>query len=126
LGDPKIVGYLKILSVLDSEIHEASETIKGIAKDDNKDAQLLMSIPGISFYSALLIASEIGDINRFPDAGHLVSYAGLAPSTYSSGNTVYHGSITKQGSPYLRWILTHAGNLGKRKEGPVRKDSSVL
>ena len=31
-----------------------------------------MSIPGISFYSALFIISEIGDINRFPDSGHLV------------------------------------------------------
>ena len=55
-----------------------------------------MSIPGISFYSALFIISEIGDINRFPDSGHLVSYAGLAPSTRSSGNKVYHGPITKQ------------------------------
>jgi len=115
LGDPKIIGYLKILGVLDNEIHEASETIKGIA-NDNKDAQLLMSIPGISFYSALLISSEIGDINRFPDAAHLVSYAGLAPSTYSSGNAVYHGSITKQGSPYLRWILTQVTWANIRKD----------
>jgi len=42
-----------------------------------------MSIPGISFYSALFIISEIGDINRFPDSGHLVSYA-VASSTRSS------------------------------------------
>ena len=33
----------------------------------NEDAKLLMSIPGISFYSALFIINEIGDINRFPD-----------------------------------------------------------
>jgi hypothetical protein len=67
LGDTvKIIGYLKILSVLDNEIHEASGMIKGIA-NDTKDAQLLISIPGISFYSALLISSEIGDINRFPE-----------------------------------------------------------
>jgi transposase len=28
LGDPKIIGYMKILSVFDNRIHEASETIK--------------------------------------------------------------------------------------------------
>jgi hypothetical protein len=29
----------------------------------------------------------------------------LAPSLHQSGSTEYHGAITKQGSPYLRWIL---------------------
>src|SRR5208282_6158466 len=63
-------------------------------------------IPGVGYYSALLIASEIGDVNRFPDSAHLCSYAGLTPSTHSSGGITYHGRITKTGSGYLRWILT--------------------
>jgi transposase len=45
------------------------------------------------------------DINRFPDSLHLCSYAGLIPSTHSSGGITYHGSITKRGSKYLRWIM---------------------
>jgi transposase len=44
-----------------------------------------MGIPGISYYSALLILSKIGEIRRFPDAKRLCSYAGLVPSIYSSG-----------------------------------------
>ena len=68
-------------------------------------ARLLMTILGIGYYSALLIVSEIGDINRFPDSYHLCSYAGLVPSTHSSGGITYHGSITKRGSKYLRWIM---------------------
>ena len=48
-----------------------SNRIKEIA-NDNEDTKLLMSVPGISFYSALLVLSEIWDINRFPDSGHLV------------------------------------------------------
>jgi transposase len=44
---------------------------------------------------------------RFPDSHHLCSYAGLIPSTHSSGGITYHGSITKIGSKYSRsWILT--------------------
>lgn len=64
-----------------------------------------MTIPGIGYYSALLIVSEIGDINRFPDSYHLCSYAGLVPSTHSSSGITYHGSITKTGSKYLRWVM---------------------
>ena len=71
LNDYKINGYLNIMESFDKEIDEISNKIKEIA-EDNEDAKLLMSIPGISFYSALFIISEIGDINRFPDSGHLV------------------------------------------------------
>jgi transposase len=73
-----------------------------------------MGIPGISYYSALLILSEIGAVERFPDAKRLCSYAELVPSIYSSGSKTYYGRITKQGSRWLRWILveisTHAAN----------------
>jgi len=119
LNDYKINGYLNVLKVLNKEIDNISNRIE--IANDNEDAKLLMSIPGISFYSALFIISEIGDINRFPDSGHLVSYAGLAPSTRSSGNKVYHGPITKQGSSYLRWILTQVtwANIRKEPNGTV-------
>jgi transposase len=48
-------------------------------------AKLLMTVPGIGYYSALLIVSEVGDINRFPDSYHLCSYAGLIPYTVQVG-----------------------------------------
>ncbi|MGH2638986.1 MAG: transposase [Rhabdochlamydiaceae bacterium] len=75
-----------------------------------------MTIPGISFYSALLISSEIGDVNRFPDSFHLVSFAGLAPSTRSSGGKTFHGRITKTGSSYLRWALNQCTRVSVRTE----------
>ncbi len=65
-----------------------------------------MTIPGIGLFSALIIYSEIGDINRFSDPSKLISYAGLNPTTRQSSDIVYHGHITGEGSPYLRWILT--------------------
>ncbi|MGC8924364.1 MAG: IS110 family transposase [Candidatus Micrarchaeia archaeon] len=102
--DARIEGYLRIIERLNLEIHEASKMICSEALND-EGARLLMTIPGISFYSALLIISEIGEIDRFPDSSHLVSYAGLAPSTRCSGGVTYHGRITKTGSPYLRWVL---------------------
>ena len=83
LNDYRINGYLHLIESLDSEIKIVSKEIVTLAKEDEM-ASLLMTIPGIGYYSALLIVSEIGDINRFPDSHHLCSYAGLIPSTHSS------------------------------------------
>lgn len=69
-----------------------------------KKATLLMSMPGIGEYSALLILGEIGDINRFKTGKELVSYAGLCPGIYQSGNT--ERTIRNQAvNKWLKWIL---------------------
>lgn len=109
--------YLVTLDLLNTQIAEISTTIKKTAKADY-DCQLLMTIPGISFFSALVIKSEIGDIARFGNANKLCSYAGLVPSTYASADTIRTGRITKRGSKWLRKVLIDAvtmrrGNLNK-------------
>jgi transposase len=96
-------GYIRLAEVLTTLIQEITMTIKELV-DATPQAQLLMTIPGVSYYSALLILSEIGEVGRFPSAKHLCSYAGLVPSVYSSGSKPFHGRITKQGSRWLRWI----------------------
>jgi transposase len=118
--DARVEGYLRIIERLNLEIHEASKIICSEASND-ESARLLMTIPGISFYSALLLVSEIGDVDRFPDSAHLVSYAGLASSTHSSGGSTYHGRITKAGSPYLRWVLNQCAwvHVRNQPEGSV-------
>ncbi len=97
-------GYLRLVETLNTLIDEVTKTIEGIA-NDNLQARLIDTIPGIGYYSALLIVSEIGDISRFPSARRLCSYAGLVPSVHSTGGKTRYGSITKQGSRWLRWIL---------------------
>jgi transposase len=99
IDDMRVQGYFRIIDSINDEIREASSLICSEAMN-NEQARLLMTMPGISFYSALLIVSEIGDVNRFPDSYHLVAYAGLAPSTHSPGGRTYHGRITKMGSPH--------------------------
>lgn len=101
--------YLTLLPVLDEKIETVQRQIEGMA-EDNYHAKLLMTIPGISYYSALMIMSEIGDITRFESGKHLCSFAGLVPSVYQSGNTCRTGHITRQGSAWLRWILVQAAN----------------
>jgi hypothetical protein len=104
LNDYRIDAYLRLFDSLDSEIKKVSKEIQSRAEKEDV-TKLLVTIPGIGYYSALLILSEIGDISRFPDSYHLCSYAGLVPTTHSSGGITYHGAITKTGSKHLRWIM---------------------
>jgi len=68
--------------------------------------QLLMTAPGVSFYSALTICCRIGDIRRFPSPRALANYFGLTPGCRNSGNANHRlGSITKEGSAIVRFML---------------------
>jgi len=93
-------GYLSLIKKVSEEIKFIDGIIKSLSSED-KEARVLMSIPGIGYHSALLIKVEIGEVNRFPCAKKLCAYAGLVPSTYASGDFCYYGHITKQGSRYL-------------------------
>lgn len=98
---------MQLIASLDALIAAASQEAQGRALDDAK-ARLLMTIPGVGYYTALMIVAELGDVTRFPSAKHVVAYAGLAPRVRASGGVVHIGRITRQGSPYLRWVLTEA------------------
>ena len=55
-----------------------------------------------------MISKEIDRVERFRNEKKLAAYAGLVPSTYSSGERTVHGRITKQGNKYLRWAVIEA------------------
>jgi transposase len=105
--------YLALLDQITALI-ELSETDIKNTVTNHKQANLLVSIPGVSYCSALTIMAEIGDINRFKSCKQLQSYAGLVPSTYNSGDKQIHGRITKQGSKWLRWIMVEAAHHQQR------------
>lgn len=96
--------YLILLDTMSNLIKEADNQIEETVAT-HPQAKLLTSIPGISYCSGLTIMAEIGNIERFPSAKKLQGYAGLVPSTYSSGERISHGRITKQGNRWLRWTM---------------------
>lgn len=97
-------SMLAALDMFNARVQEFDERIKRFASQDTY-AKLLVTMPGVSWFSALVISSEICDISRFDSYKKLCSYSGLVPSIYQSGNTDRKGHITKQGSGMLRWIL---------------------
>lgn len=107
------------LAGLTAQIQRVDRELARQAKLEPQVARLT-AIPGIGVFSALLILAEIGDIARFPSAKQLVSYAGLAPGVYQSADTRHSRGITRQGSRYLRWILTQNAQHAIRRPGPLR------
>jgi len=106
--DKKIVeSHLRVMEAINHEISITNDMVKQIYEKD-RDAQLLATIPGIGVILAMLISTEIDGIERFSSVSKLCSYAGLVPSTHSSGGKTYHGKITSEGNRWLRWALVEA------------------
>ncbi|MBI5229302.1 IS110 family transposase [Candidatus Micrarchaeota archaeon] len=101
----EINSSLEVLEFVETKIKRSSEELEQVAKQ-HEDVKLLKTIPGVGTYSALLIFSEIADIGRFGNAEKLCCYAGVVPSIHQSGSVLRSGRTTKQGSAWLRWILT--------------------
>jgi transposase len=120
MGNYKIDTFLRLCGVLDEEIKIIDEKLKQISTL-NKEVKLLQTMPGVGRYSAQIIASEIGDINRFPSAKKLCNYAGIIPSQNQSAEKDYKGSITRQGSRNLRWVLVQCAHISVSMPGKLQK-----
>jgi len=110
---------LQRLEELEAHIDAFTDKIAQEAVE-HPQAKLLMSFTGIDYYSAMLLASEIGDVTRFPSAKKLVRYAGLAPGTRQSADKTVHGHIVKEGNKRIRWILVEAAQHASRHDPRLR------
>ena len=93
----RIAHYQAELNRLDAALLEASRSFP--------EAEVLQEVRGIGLYTALLIVAEIGEPWRFSKGRQVGAYAGLTARVNQSGGHCYHGHITRQGSPWLRWAL---------------------
>jgi transposase len=111
--------YVMQIVFLNTEIKNIESKITCEASK-NESVKILMSMTGIDYFSAMMIASEIGDITRFSTPEKLVSWSGLCPSIHQSGNSLYMGRM-KYGNKKVRWILIQAANTAARKDDRLRK-----
>jgi len=115
----ELTSCMRLLGTYDEEI-KALEAHLADTAASNPNVQLLMSIKGVSLVLALSIWAYIVDISRFPSAKKLASYAGIVPEVRITSGKVYHGPITKEGPPVLRWALVEAAQNLIREPGPFR------
>jgi len=111
----KVASELEVFEVsqnieLLNLIEEQSKRIKTMLMEKYgqvEPVQLLMSIPGVGFVTALTLYAEICDIKRFSNAEKLAHYAGLVPKVRQSGEHSSAGRESK-GDKWLKWVLVEA------------------
>jgi transposase len=83
--------------------------------------ELLVSIPGVSYLSAITILAEIGaNMSRFPTAGHLIAWAGLCPGQNESAGKRKRCRLRK-GAPWLKAMLIQCAWAAKRSNNSYYK-----
>ncbi|MEO1054419.1 MAG: IS110 family transposase [Bacteroidota bacterium] len=111
-------AYLSELGHLESLEKQLNGHIKRLSRSGRyaKKVKLLMGIPSIGLTSAMILLTEIGDINRFKSLKSLCSYFGLVPNSSSSGESSYIGRMTRRGNSYLKFILIECAWTAMRKD----------
>jgi len=115
LDIPTVMSCLNCLESVQAQVQEINAQLL-VEFERRGDAQLIATVPGIGFYGALLILAEVDDVRRFHHPEKLCAYAGLVPTVSQSASCVRYGSISKDGSAYLRWILTESVHVHTRYE----------
>ena len=89
---------------IDKEIAEASQHIQHHFRS-NPVSRRLETIPGIGPVIATAIAASVTDPAIFRSGRGLAAWIGLVPREMSTGGKQRLGRISKQGDPYLRWLM---------------------
>jgi transposase len=105
---------LELLDVLNQLIRDSERELHRFGQSAPRVKRLL-TVPGIGPVLALVVALEIEDIERFGSSAKLVSYSGLAPTTYSSGGKVFHGKLLPWCNKWLRWAFVEAAWIAVRQ-----------
>jgi transposase len=82
-------------------------------------AAVLLSVPGISPYHAARYLAAVGDVESFPSADHLWSFAGFDPVYQQSGDGRWVGHLSKRGDPAFRDTLYLIGQSTARHCPPI-------
>ena len=95
---------VKMLAELEEKIQPLDQAVAREAQA-SEGARRLDTHPGVGPVIALATVLTMGDVGRFADSRSWVSYLGLNPSEASSGQRRRLGAISKQGNPFLRYLL---------------------
>ena len=119
--------YMISINTLETRLKTIEARLEEIPQDKEIKAKVdkLVCFSGIEVVTAVSIASEVGDFNRFASAFDFSKYLGLIPAEWSSGKSVAKLGITKAGNCYLRRLLTESAKSIK-KSCPQAKKSKRL
>lgn len=98
---------LEMLRTVGLRIAEDEKTLAHMLAE-TPELERVRSIPGMGPILAAVVVSEVDTIARFPSAQKLCGYAGLCPSSSSSGGKTFQGKLLRQCNKWLRWAFVEA------------------
>jgi transposase len=105
------------IDYLDVAIAELTTEIARLLVPFDAAVTVLSSITGVSQTTAQVMIAEMGvDMSRFPTAGHLCAWAGVAPASYESAGK-RRPAGTRKGGTWLRRSLIEAARAAARTKG---------
>lgn len=110
-----------LLTVIDQvgvQIAALDRQIERLAKNEYRDAQMLMQVQGVGALTAVAFVATIGDPGRFKQSRTVGAWVGLAPGQYESGESSPQQRITKEGDMYLRSLLINCAHYIIGRFGP--------
>ena len=111
---------LSLIEQLNQHIAAADQELAAITAQEPR-CRNLMTVPGVGPVIALRFLAAVDEVSRFHGAHALQSYLGLTPGEDSSSTRERRTSITKAGSPVVRWLLVQAAwcALRTRRNDPM-------
>ena len=102
--------YVHTVDLVDARIEQLERGIRETAKQGpwSQLVARLRCLRGVDTLTALALAAEIGDFNRFESAEEFMAFVGLVPTERSSGDQRRQGSITKVGNSHVRRLLVES------------------
>jgi transposase len=122
--DPNVAlavqSSLKVLDCLQEQILVLEKAVHGQVRL-RKGYKRPLTTPGIGKILALTIMLETGDIGRFREVGHYVSYARLVGSSHWTNGKRKGSGNTKNGNAFLCWAFIEAANFAIRYNPTIRR-----
>jgi transposase len=103
-------NYIHIGEIQRKELLSVNRQVRLLSQTDayRDNYNLLISIPGIGFLTAMTFLVQIGDIRRFRQLDDLCDYIGLVPMMRGSGPKLYTGKMINRGRKELKIMIIEA------------------
>ena len=130
--------YLEAVTVATERLERLGKAMEAALPSWKREpvVRALMSMRGLALITGMTLVAEAGGLTRFDSPSQLMSYFGLTPSEYSSGEKRHQGGITKAGNGACRRALVEAAQhyrvaprvtpaIQKRQEGQSREVRAI-
>ena len=107
---PQLLPYVTSYISVREDLVLAEKQLKKLCKEEKYafSIELLRSVPGVGFITALTFLSETGHVERFQNERQFASFIGIVPTSHDSGDKKSSAGMTFRVNKHLSGMLIEA------------------